>query len=233
MKNIFVILMSSIILFSCSKEENNTIQDNTNPQFKSVSIDSIGIVHNDGLDYIIKNYDNKSRNIDSIFNSINTLQKDYFLSKGYKQNELSAELIALVTSGNGISWLNDLYSSNKINISLDLKGYLVGILTYTYNGTVTPFSQVDYFNYLDTVYQNATSTLSSSELEMLAMHISVAKASFEYWFYSDGTPRIKLSGSSKAVNWWQTLGADCIGGLFGGPYGFLGASALDLFYQLI
>ena len=34
------------------------------------------------------------------------------------------------------------------------------------------------------------------------------------------------------VNWWKVLACDCIGGLVGGPGGYLGASAISVIMQL-
>lgn len=228
--------MATILLFSCSKNDSNSnIENNSNPPHKSVSADSVGILHNMGLDYIIERYNSQSNNLDSIFNNVNTLQKAFFLSEGYAQSNLPTELKELVSSGDGISWLNDLCDNNIINISSNLKGYLVNILTYTYNGSNTPFSQSDYYSYLDSVYNAAALTLGENELEMLETHISVAKYSFEYWFNSNGTPKEILHGASRSINWWQTLGADCLGGIVtcGDPAGFVGASAFDIYYQIV
>jgi len=203
---------------------------------KSIEIgsDSVGIIHNEGLDYIIERYNTSSCNIDSIFYDINVLQKEFFKSKGYISENLSSELKYLVSSKDGISWINYLYNNKKISISIEFKGYLIDILTYTYKGIDSPFSQVNYYAYLDSVHSKASSILSTSEIELLARHISVAKSSFEYWFNNDGTPKnIKNNSSKGRVNWWEVLGVDCIGGLFGGGAGFLGSSAIDAFVQWI
>ncbi len=232
-----LILLSALIMFSCSKNESINSKNNTTI-FKSNQIgsDSIGIIHNEGLDYIIERYNTPASNLDSIFNDINDLQKAFFLSKGYEQENLSSELKSLVSTGDGVSWLNALYADGKINISIDLKGYLINILNYTYNGASNPFSQVEYYAYLDSVHTSASISLSQSELEILESHISVAKSGFEYWFNNDGSPRMILSSLSRApINWWQTLGADCIGGIVtcGSPTGFVGASAFDIYYQIV
>jgi len=203
---------------------------------KSIEIgsDSVGIIHNEGLDYIIERYNTSSCNIDSIFYDINVLQKEFFKSKGYISENLSSELKYLVSSSDGISWINYLYNNNKISISIEFKRYLIDILTYTYKGIDSPFSQVNYYAYLDSVHSKASRILSTSEIELLARHVSVAKSSFEYWFNTDGTPKNVINSLSKGpINWWQTLGADCIGGLFGGSCGYLGVSALDVYYQAI
>ena len=71
-----------------------------------------------------------------------------------------------------------------------------------------------------------------SNISSFGEHISVGKSSCDYWFASDGTPRNVYNSSSRGpINYWQTLGADIIGGIFGGPGGYLGVSALDIYYQ--
>lgn len=44
------------------------------------------------------------------------------------------------------------------------------------------------------------------------------------WFPHDG--------DIQEINWWKTLGVDCIGGMVGGPGGYVGSSAISVIMQL-
>ena len=233
MKKISWFLIISIIFFGCSKKNNSYIDNNYTNKTIDIGSDSIGIIHNEGLTYIIDNYQNVGKNIDELFVDINDLQKEFFKSKGFNPEDMSLELKDLILTGDGIIWLNNLYENHKITISVELKNYLTDILRFTYKGIDKPISRNDYFTFLDSIYTVAKKSLSNNELNQLANHISVAKSSYDYWFYDDGSPRDVIKIYNRSWNGWETLGADCIGGIFGGACGFLGASALDVFYQVI
>ena len=210
------------ILVSCDKTSENSPYQNS---VKSVQSDQLGAFHNEGLTYIIDNYNYTGNDEIEGFEEVNTLQKDFFDSKGYTPIELPSEINDLAKSGDGITWLRDLELANKISISQNLDSYLVSMLQYAYSGNT--YTRIQVFTYFDNILANAV--LSQSEYAILENCVSVGKYSFDYWFNADGTP--KNYASRKPWNGGRTLGADLIGGLFGGAAGYLGASALDWYYQ--
>ncbi len=235
MKIYILVFLAAIALISCNKNEeipSNLKSGNNDPA--AIDSSNIGTIHNDGLDYIMANYSTPETHIDSVFNHINDLQKEYFTNEGYATVNLSDEIKDLLISRDGEEWINSLNSANKIDYSSNLQAFLIDIVNYVYDGENDSFTRSELYTYLDNQFSAASIVLSANELEIFGEHISVGKSSFDYWFASDGTPRNVYNNSSRGpINYWQTLGADIIGGIFGGPGGYLGVSALDIYYQAV
>jgi hypothetical protein len=95
------------------------------------------------------------------------------------------------------------------------------------------------FNEFDRLLNQAKSTLSETEYLVFDDHIYVAKRSMEFWKLEiDGTKIWQLHASfidsrpaKGPINMWKVFGYDCVGGFFGGPGGYIGASLISVIMQ--
>ncbi len=100
-------------------------------------------------------------------------------------------------------------------------------------------SIVESFQEFDRLLSQAESTLSESEFYVFDDHIYVAKRSMEFWKAEvDETQIWQLHASflerrsaRGPINWWKVFGCDCVGGFFGGPGGYIGASLISVIMQ--
>lgn len=231
MKKLFGILALIIMIStSCEKRDNDIVNSNENLNLKSgeVPVDSLGIVHNNGLDYILSRYsvDSVSNDVQEVFRIIDSLQLEYYESIEYQSQSLNDDLMDLALATDKQSWLNTYFNSGVSRMSLEYKNYLINILDFI---DTKDFTRIELHKFLNKTYQLASSNLNTTEIKKLEGDIVVAKSSFDYWFNSDGTPRNNVKAP---INWWRTFGADCIGAI-GGPQGYLAASALDVYYQYV
>jgi len=215
MRHLIFIIIVAAIFTGCKKEENSVESINVTQKENEISCDSMGIVHNDCLDYIHANYDSKNDDIDTIFKKIDELQIEYFDSLGYQTSHLPLTLKPLMENGDAVDWVNDLYKNDTIDFSLQFKNYLVELLNYTYNGQSEQYTKKEYYSFADSLYADASKILGSKELEKFSCHISVAKSSYIYWFKSDGTPKHPWGYSSRLPG-WDTFAVDCAAGLAAG-----------------
>lgn len=86
--------------------------------------------------------------------------------------------------------------------------------------------------------QKASKILSGTELNKYYEHLALAKYSAYFWSPEEegGLYGIQYLAASKKkstmfINWWKVLGCDCVGGLVGGPAGYLGASTISVIMQ--
>jgi len=98
---------------------------------------------------------------------------------------------------------------------------------------------------IETRELEANNLFEGAELELYYEHLAVAKYTSIFWYpekqgglngiqYLD-IQNLKSSSNLKsiqAVNWWKVLGVDCIGGMMGGPVGYVGASGIAVIMQL-
>lgn len=97
---------------------------------------------------------------------------------------------------------------------------------------------VEAFQEFDRLLNQAKTTLTESEFYIYDDHIYVAKRSMEFWLSEVNSNRIWLintpileNPSREPINWWKVFGCDCVGGLFGGAAGYIGASLISVIMQ--
>lgn len=97
--------------------------------------------------------------------------------------------------------------------------------------------QTDFYNQLDDLLKESKEQLDENDFYKFQDHILVAKRSYQLWFSEiDGRKewigevrKVKLPDpvvTSRRINGWKVLGVNCIGGLVGGPVGYLGSSGI-------
>lgn len=196
MRNIFIILMLSLaLLISCKHEPNSPIYS-SKPQTSgltssiTITYDSVGIWHNEYLDYVLNYYEDNGFTLDSAIEKgrLVELLFDYlYFEKGISAYELdtlffpnnnvpnntSVEQVAI--DHNLSSLAKDYAASIDDNIS-DLEANNITLTTYIFN--------------LENIISLADSLPTEKEKLALQAGASVAINSGTYWY-----------GSSKMADW--------------------------------
>lgn len=98
--------------------------------------------------------------------------------------------------------------------------------------------QKDFYDQLDNLLKESKDQLDENDLNKFEDHILVAKRSYQLWFSEiDGRKewigevrKVELPDgpvvTERRINGWKVLGANCIGGIVGGPVGYLGSSGI-------
>jgi hypothetical protein len=226
--NLAIAFILLIALISCNKNENIGDLDNTKLKTDYVNpYDSIGIIHNIGLEYVLSNNLLAENPSDMYEDMLKGIEDQGIIKKWPTFNvvdsiwsPIESSIISNSTYSLAICAQN-LYNNGQINanqlnwfLKLDtIVSQKFGLLTYT-------SSIVAFDNDL-----HATTNLTNSQKTIIYIGSAIAKHSGEFW--ADYASQLK----STQYKWWQwggIIGADIAGGIMGGgggPGGSIGVGA--------
>ena len=226
--NIAIAFLVIIALHSCKKYENQKYIPNPNLKTDYVNpYDSIGIVHNVGLDYVLSN------------NLLSETPSDM-----YEDMLRGIEDPGIIYNWPTFSTVESIWSPIESSILNDSTYSLTICAQNLYNSGSINMSQLYWFMKLDTIVSqkfglanytsfivafdndvHSTTNLTNSQKAIIYIGSSIAKHSGEFW--AEYASQLK----STQYKWWQwggIIGADIGGGILGaggGPGGSIGAGA--------
>ena len=104
-------------------------------------------------------------------------------------------------------------------------------------------NQVELYRELDSLLISAKEELKNDDVQKFQDSVLVAQRSYFLWFSEiDGQrswfaelKKIDIPDLPKVtedINWWKVFACDCVGGIFGGPAGYVAASLTSVIMQM-
>ncbi len=233
---IIIILLGGIVFIGCEKKQ-VTETGFINPY------EHVGIDHNENLNAVMSKLTSIPKGNEDIKTEVAKLLKKNGIGDNLKNSSIEEikeqfpDFPRFIEELNIENWIESFPYSKKFKEE--------ALITVEQLQSFSSVSELD--KLIKERELNASALFEGEELRLMYEHLAVARYTVKYWssvstggeggFDNLVATSQKLKGTAglkgvNQINGWKVLACDCIGGWMGGPFGYIGASAISAIMQM-